>query len=440
MNQIFKKKSNRSNVFLQNSFYNFIYVGIKLIIGLMLVPLILEFLGKERFGIWQTILSGITFISVLNFGYPNSLRNLITQKTINSSKKEIGGIIGITYLKIFKISVALFFIIIPIVYFFINPDFLFLKGTTPSKEIITSLLIFISFTLLNNTLGLSDSIAYGFQKSSLTSFFQVIYFSFCYLLIYFIGNKTDLNLIHMSIIFGGSLSFSYIISGLYQLKKLKIPINFKVNDDLKKETKKLSTPFFIAHLLSLMFLSIDNFIISSVLGAEETASYSIISKIFFTLIMVFSILLIHFWNSVTDAFEKKEFKWIFKTIKVLYIISIFVFFVGLIVSFFQEELINLWLGDNNLNLKSISFYLFSIYTLLHCINAIFVNLQNGIGNLRLQIITNIIILVVYAVACYIIDISYYGYNSILVIKIGVMIIAVILNSRILKKITNGNLS
>jgi O-antigen/teichoic acid export membrane protein len=113
------------------------------------------------------------------------------------------------------------------------------------------------------------------------------------------------------------------------------------------------------------------------LGAEETTKFSIVNKIFFTLITFFSILLIHFWNSVTEAYEKKEFTWILKIIKVLYLISIVFFVMGLIISFYQKQIISFWLGENILELESLTFYLFSIYVFLHCINAIFQNLQNA---------------------------------------------------------------
>ncbi len=224
---------------------------------------------------------------------------------------------------------------------------------------------------------------------------------------------------------------------LYQRNKFNIRIQINSNYSLK-ETRKISFYFFLAHFLGLVFLSIDNFIISSMLGAEETASYSIVNKLFFALITLFSILLIHFWNNVTDAFERKEFKWILKMLNVLYIVAFLVFFGGLILSFFQKEIISLWLGDDNIFFESITFYLFSIYTLFHCLNAIFIYLQNGLGTLKIQIYSSTIIIILYVSACFIIDINKYGYNSIIVIKIIAMLLSMILNSFILRKVRTGS--
>ena len=114
----FKKKSSRSQNFLLNTSYNIFFVGSKLGLSLLLIPLVLDTIGQERFGVWQTTLSLIAFLGVLKFGYPNSLRNLITKLLANSSENEVYKVIGATYSKLIKISALIFIILIPLIYFF----------------------------------------------------------------------------------------------------------------------------------------------------------------------------------------------------------------------------------------------------------------------------------------------------------------------------------
>ncbi len=428
----FERASQKNKDFFLSSVYNFLFIGVKLILNLKLFSLLLEYMGEERFGVWQTIFSIGTFITVLNFGYANSLRNLITKNSLNHSNK-IGELIGVITKKVFFIALTLSVVFIPIIYIFLKPDLLFFKISLPYKEIKISTLILISFFLLNLILGLSDSVAYGLQKSHLTSFFQTLYVLGSYLLVYFLGQYYTLNLIDIAIIFGLAQTISYLLFIIYQKNKFKIRLDFSKKIALG-DTNKLSFHFFLAHLLSIVFLLIDNFIISSTLGAKETASYSVINKIYFTLIMLFSILLIHFWNSVTEAFEKKEFIWIKKTIKTLIVISFFVFFIGLIIAFFQETIINLWIKNNTPILQRNSFYIFSFYVLFHCINAVFVNLQNGLGQLKIQIYVTFFLLLVYLLGCYLLDIKKYGYNSIIILKTVLMFFSLIFNSLILRKL------
>jgi O-antigen/teichoic acid export membrane protein len=429
----YKDASKENKAFISNTFFNIIFIGIKIGIGLVTISILLKYLGEERFGVWQTILSISTFFSLLSFGYSNGLRNLITKLIIKKKEKEISKAIGATYLLVSKIVAISALILLPSLYFFLNPNTLFLGTTIASNEISISILIFLSFFLLNIILSLSESIAFGIQKSYLTSLFQAISIFFSLILVYIIGENNEINLIQVAFIFGLTQSVTYVVFILFQKLKLNININFKSSYSLK-ETNKLSFHFFIAHLLAVAFLSIDNFIISSTLGAEETAGFSIVTKIFFTLITLYSILLIHFWNSVTEAFEKAKFLWILHKVKILIKISFLFFFAGLLISFFQENILLLWLGENNLNFASSTFYLYTVYLLFHCINAVFVNIQNGLGKIKIQIGATILALIIYVTVCYFIDIAYYGYNVIIIIKIVVMGLSLVLNSFILKKL------
>ena len=150
-----ENKSNKTKVFFLNTYYNFIFVGLKMVLNLLMVPLLLSYIEEERFGIWQTILSLVSFITVLNFGYPNGLRNLITKLLSNSSlKSNIGEAIGATYLKVGKITLLVSIVIIPLIYFFVDPTLLFFETPISPNEIRDSILVFTSFFILNNVLML----------------------------------------------------------------------------------------------------------------------------------------------------------------------------------------------------------------------------------------------------------------------------------------------
>jgi O-antigen/teichoic acid export membrane protein len=424
-----KKSIFANKNFLKVTSINYFLVGLKIIVGFLLIPFLLQTLGKERFGVWQTLLSIATMASVLNFGLGNGLRNFIS-KSLVLKTNNLGSFIGTVFLKLSKILFFIFLIGVPLLFIYINPEFLFLNLSINTVEIKISIIIFLSFFLLNTLFSLSDSIAFGFHKSYIPNAIQLLYFAISLFLCYFLSTYQELNLINTSIIFGGTLFVLYLVSILYLNKKFKLKINFFEKVDIKK-INNTSFLFFIAQALSLFFLSIDNFLISSLLGAEKTAEYSIIHKIFFTVISVYSILLIHFWNSVTDAFERKNNAWILKATKRLFYTAFIVLIFCFLISFFQEELMFFWLGDE-IAFKSSAFYFFTIYTFFHCINAIFVNIQNGIGILKIQIIANTIVILLYIL---IIKFSVFDdYEQLIKIKTLLMLILVTINALILKKI------
>lgn len=425
--------SGRNKTFVINTLYN--YASNFLIIGLnlLMIPLFLKVLGKEAFGVWQTVLSVISFASVLNFGLGNGLRNLITKLNFSEKRTDIGIAIGTTFKKGTKIIAFSIIILIPLFLFYFHPENFFANRITPANEIRAGFLIFLVFFLINIVLSMSNSIAYGLHKSYLTGIVQLLNLLICYCTIYILDRCIKVNLIHISFVFGFIQSLSNLFFIIYQNKAFNLNIDFKKKYDLQ-EISNLSTNFFIVQLLALVYLSIDNFIISSTLGAAQTAEFSIVNKIFFSLIGLYSVLLIHFWNSVTEAFQKNEIQWIFKTVKILFGISLCFFLLSLAISYFQNDIISIWLQNKEFNIKTITFYLFSVYLLLHCINAIFVNLQNGLGFIKIQIYSSILSLTIYGLGCYFIDMKSYGYNVIILLKIVTMLISLLMNSLVILKL------
>jgi O-antigen/teichoic acid export membrane protein len=438
LSRYFHKNNDRDSLFFKSTLLNFILIGIKILIGLLLIPFLLKILGKERFGIWQTLLSFGSIASIINFGFGNGLRNLISKLIIKKNNDFIGLYISSTFIKLFKNLLLSSLFIFPIVYLFFEPSSFFLNSTINSKEIKDAVLIFTIFFVINTFLSLTESICYGFHKSYIPNLIQVLYLALSFLLIWIISIFNTLNLIIVAALFGITLLVIYLLSLKYLNKKLNLKIDFKQRIPIT-EINNLSIYFFVSQALSIIFISADNFFISKYFGANQTAEYSIVNKIFFTIIMLYSIVLIHFWNSVTDAYERKEYLWIKKSSKNLIYLAFIFFIFSLVLSYFQKPLVKFWIGDR-MEFEYSTFYLFTVYTLFHCINALFVNIQNGIGYLKIQIISNIVVLVLYFLSIYFINLTHYDYNMIIKIKIILMFILIGFNSTILLKIKHANVN
>ena len=424
--------------FIENTLKNFAAKAVSICINLLMIPLLLNILGNEKFGIWQTILSFITWASLLNLGLGNGLRNLITQLSSKNDKFNISISIGKTIKVTSLIALIAGLIIIPSIFYFFNPDNLFLKSSVDKTEIIYAFVIFISFFLVNTILGLSQSISYGLQKSSLVEISNAIYLILCYIVLVLLNKLTVINLQLIAIVFGLSQSLLLIFLFQYILKKYKLKVNFRGNFSLIS-TYKLSANFFILQFLTIVYMSVDNLVVSMFLGAERTTEFSIVNRIFFTLIAIFSILLIQFWNSVTEANEKKNLLWIKKAIKNLTLGSVIILILGIVLSIFNSQILTFWLGEKAPAIASSTFFLFTGYTFLHCLNAIYINYFNGIGQLKSQMILMLSSILIYILGCFSFNIQDYGYDVIIIFKIIGISIYLIGNIFLIRKTLYNNI-
>lgn len=417
----------------KSNVYNGLIQIATILINLMLMPLLLHILDKARFGVWQTILAFIGYASLLNFGMGNGLRNTVSKYFVESNWDAIGNLTGQTIIKLLKIIGCFSLVIFPLYFYFFNPNILFKDVRAMEHEVSYSIGIYLSFFLFNIIASLVSSVSFGLNRSYLPGLFNVIYLVIVYgiLMSY---RKTNADLITVSFLFGCAQVCINLLFFAYLLRKYKIKLSFNKEYDLK-ETSKLSGYFFAVQLLSIIFLTADTLIVSNLLGASYTAEYSIISKIYFTLISVFSILLISFWNGVTIAYTKKDYVWIKNGVKQLLGMSGVVLIIGLLIMLFNKTIIDLWFGkDNKLLLQTTSFMLFSIFAFLHCFNAVFINFQNGIGDMKIQIISTSIMIVILLIGSYAIDMQRYGYNALIIIKIVAVFMGILINLNSLKKL------
>ena len=72
----------------KSGFINMLIKPANILISFIYTPILLTFLGDERYGIWATILSIITWINFFDVGIGNGLRNLLTKEIACNDQLE----------------------------------------------------------------------------------------------------------------------------------------------------------------------------------------------------------------------------------------------------------------------------------------------------------------------------------------------------------------
>ena len=91
-----------------NIFFNFLFKGFSILISFFLIPVMLNYLNTEEYGLWLLILSMTNWIYTFDIGIGNGMKNKIAEYLTIKKYKEIREIIIISYFYIFIISILLF--------------------------------------------------------------------------------------------------------------------------------------------------------------------------------------------------------------------------------------------------------------------------------------------------------------------------------------------
>ena len=246
--------------------------------------------------------------------------------------------------------------------------------------------------LINFVFGIYKSIAYGLGKSYFIEAANTINLAVIALLILI----CKLSLIELALIYllgnvlNNLLVYFWIIKkdNIFKMKLVKI------QKKIAKNILNTGKNFFLLQITSIILLSTDNVIISKVLGSFYVTEYSILNKLFDSGIMIYSLLMIPLWSRTAKEFSAKNIIWIRKARKKLLLMALF-FSVGtIVVAIYSSYIINFWIKKNNFSLNRVDIFIFCIYNLLVYINAIYSNILNGIGKLKIQSIVAIFVAIV----------------------------------------------
>ena len=170
----FKKGDLRSIEYKRNAIVMFMLKGISMLVSLLYVPLLLNTLDTENYGIWLTLTSIVSWVAMMDIGLGNGLRNKLAtslaQKNIQLSKRLVSS----AYIAL-SLYIILFIIIFYFCIFKIVSWNSILNATTISKDNLNALVlvVFISFGF-QFVLNLINSILLALQKPATSSFLTTL--------------------------------------------------------------------------------------------------------------------------------------------------------------------------------------------------------------------------------------------------------------------------
>jgi O-antigen/teichoic acid export membrane protein len=369
----------RDKLYKNNTIKNMVYRFIVMGLSFYAVRLTLNYLGVEKYGIWVTILSVISWLSISDLGLGNGLRNklsiALSQGNIESAREYI----ITTFYKLIKVSIIVLVITILLIEITSNIyNF--------DEELRLSLYIIAFGFSVNLVMGLSRYISFAQQSSALVGLTEVFTSFLSIIGILIISTSSEESMVLLSIIYILALFIANCILTLIVFKKSNIDV--KMIKNLKqisfKEIGGLGIKFFIIQLCGIILFSTDNLIIANVINIESVTIYNILSKIFDAINSIFSVLLISVWSNITHAYSQNDIKWIKNTISKLKKYLIIMIIVVFWISIFFSDIVSLWLKQS-LNFPTQLIIVFAVYTILAGWNGIYVNIINGIGNIDLQL-------------------------------------------------------
>lgn len=362
-----------------------------------MVPLLIDMLDEERYGVWLTLSTIFLWFSNFDIGLGNGLRNKLAE-AITLEKHKLAKIyISTTYGLLVMIfgGLVIFFICV-------NPyidwnKILNTKIISHHELLLLTSVTFVFFILrfIFQTVGV---IYMALQRPAMNNWIITLgnLIAFIFILVLYKLFQVH-SLLIMGILLTGIPLLVLIIVSIFafqrKLKQYSPSIKY-IRFTYAKPLFNLGGQFFLIQITAVVLFSTANLIITQIFGPAEVVVYNTVLQYYNIPIMVYSILLMPIWSAITAAYAKGDFLWMKQILRKFNYLS-FLFVIGIIfMTIISPFVYKIWLNDK-LDIPIQLSVAMACYAIINILLAPYTSYINGLGKLRLNTILVCISLVSY---------------------------------------------
>lgn len=373
---------------------SFLAKGIGMAAGLLIIPLALDHLGEERYGVWLTVSSVTGWFTFLDLGLGNGLRNRFAQARAKGEFQAAQRYVSTAYFLIGAIALGAILLFLPI-HPFIDWKSLFNAEELGSSvsELIgwVFVLFFLKFAfepiskviLADQRAGLNVMMRSGGRVLVLIAVFFLNRYGPDSLVLFGFSVQSVQAFLPLAV---GLILFS----GRYRSFR---PSLSSIDPSLSKDLLGLGVKFFIMQVAAIVVFATDHMIITHLFGPEEVPAYHIAFRYFTIALVFFRIATNPFWSAYTDAFQRGDLRWVQRATRRQLLLWGGLFAGVILMLLLSGPIYRSWLGTDRMTIPFSLNLCMAGWIVLSSFTTIFGNFLNGVGKVRLSVLHSIVFMV-----------------------------------------------
>lgn len=372
--------------------------GLSMLISLISAPIMLHHVNRADYGVLLTLTSIVSWVGLMDVGLGNGLRNKLPEFLANKDFRSAKIVISSCYatLAIYVgILITIFLLISP----FVNWLGVLNSPSSDAGEIsCLANIVFVAFCI-QFLLGLMNSILFAYQMPAFQSVFTFVGQVLSLVALVFQVYVFDVTsvfqigavncLMTPFVLFLGSI-------WLYRTKLKDIAPSFRyIKFNTVGSILSLGLKFFVIQMITIVLFQANSIIIAKVVSPEAVVEYNLAFKYISLLTMIFNIVITPVWSATTDAYVRKDFAWIKKTLLQSKKICLVTIFIGLVMLVVSNHVYSLWLGNGAIDISYYTTGLILLYISFEMLYKVYGTIINGTGKIFAQIIITGIISIIY---------------------------------------------
>lgn len=369
---------------------------ISIIISLAIVPITINYLNPEQYGIWITLSSIVAWISFFDIGLGHGFRNRFTESKSKGNIELARKYVSTTYF-----AMAIIFGFLLFVFEIVNPFINWSAVLNVSQNlrnllstVMSVILIGVCTQFVSNVFPTMLS---ADQKTAVSSIIATIGQLVALLVIFMFTKMSNHSMIYIAF----ALTWIPVITTIL-ISFLMFTHDYKeyspsykyIDKTLIRNIVNLGFKFFVIQGSMIVIFQIINIVLSRELGPSSVTEYNITYKYFSITQMIFNIITAPFWSAYTDAYTIGDYDWMTRVYKKLEKVFYALVGLSLLLLVISPVIIRIWLNGS----VDVSYSVSASVMLYICAisySQLYMVLLNGLGKVYVQML----VYVLFAIIC-----------------------------------------
>jgi O-antigen/teichoic acid export membrane protein len=355
---------------------------------LITVPLTVNYLGSERYGMWATISSFLFILAFADLGIGNGLLNAIAESHGRGDREAARGYVSSAFVLLSGIALLLG-IGFALLYAHVPWERVFnVSSPQAVKEAGPATAVFAASFLISIPLSIVQRVQRGYQEGYLDSLWVAL------------GKVLGLGAVLVAIALKGGLA--WLVLALVGGPALALALNnvvlfgvqrpwlrprwSHVRRPYARRVMHIGWLFFVLNLAGAVAFYADPLVLAQVLGPDSVTEYNVVGQLFRFSPMLLSLFLDPLWPAYGEALARGDVSWLTRTFRRSVVIGLALNVpYALALVLFGSPLVHLWVGDS----VTPTIWLliaFGVWTALNSFNGSIAMLLNGANVIRFQVV------------------------------------------------------
>ena len=322
--------------------------GIGIAVSLISVPITLNYLGTERYGLWMTISSVLALLAFADLGMGNGLLNAIAkadgEDDIEAAQKNVSSAFFML-LTIGTIIAIVFLILYPVVPW---PRVFNVETAVAMQESGPAIAVLMASFCINMPLGIAQRIQMGYQEGYKYYIWQVVG-SLLGLGGVLVAVFLEAGLPWLALAMSGGPAIGVLLNCVVLFgvsRPWLLPKWRRLNWNTARNLANTGIWFLVLQVLTVVGTTSDNVVIAQVLGVSAVTVYAVTQKLF-SITQVAQYFLTPLWPAFGEAMARSDYTWARRTLNRALVLSLGIgLFTAVPLVIFGDWIVPMWTRAN----------------------------------------------------------------------------------------------